>query len=104
MDINTTCNVCRYLGDDDKSLTDAWFEHVKSYLLHYSSDEIDVVFQTSQSLNEELAEAVKSVLPLFSLTYIILLSFAVFASLMLDWVSYISTTLSGILRVIKYAC
>ena len=77
----------RYLVDEDKELTDAWFEKAKTYLLDYSSDVVKVVFQTSESLEEELDSSVGTVLPLFSVSYVILLNFAVFSTLMLDWVN-----------------
>ena len=72
--------------DEDKELTDAWYDTCKKYLLEYSSETIDIAFQTHKSRDEELDHAILTIIPWFCVSFAILLVFAVLSSLMVDWV------------------
>lgn len=76
----------RYATAVDKQISDKWLTEVKNYLLTFNDQDIMVNFQTSLSLNEELAKSLEGILPRFSLTYTILLTFCAFSCAMTDWV------------------
>ena len=69
--------------------SDLWIGKVKDLLLSYNNDYIDVYFQTSLSIEEELRKATIDIIPLFSVTYVVLCFFSVVTCMMLDWVSFI---------------
>ena len=76
----------RYETDDDVAKADLWIGKVKTLLLGYADGTIEIYFQTSLSIEEELRKATISIIPLFAVTYTVLCFFSVLTCMMLDWV------------------
>ncbi|XP_019633705.1 PREDICTED: patched domain-containing protein 3-like [Branchiostoma belcheri] len=71
--------------EDDK-LSEEWEKAFLSYMDNFESDIIDVSQTSSQSLEEELSELTPRIIPRFSITFTVLITFSIFSCMMLDMV------------------
>lgn len=74
---------------DDVSKAEAWGEELVDFLLNYDMSTLKHMTFTHRSflsLDQEIAKAADNVLPLFALTYAIIVTFSVCVTLMMDWV------------------
>lgn len=76
----------RYTTPSDRDMSDRWLAGVKKHLLEYNGDLIKVNFQTSLSINEELARSTEGIFPRMVVTYSILFGFCAISCTMMDWV------------------
>ena len=81
--------------------SEKWENEVIDQMEHFHSDVIDAKPLTSQSLDNEMSAITGSVIPLFTIAFTLLISFAVMSLNMLDWVR--TKTLIGNLGVISPA-
>ncbi|XP_078668839.1 patched domain-containing protein 3-like [Branchiostoma floridae x Branchiostoma belcheri] len=71
--------------DDDK-LSEQWEKAFLSYMDNFQSDIIEVSRTSSQSLEEELSKLTARIIPRFSITFTVLITFSIFSCMMLDMV------------------
>eukprot|EP00058_Branchiostoma_floridae_P027499 XP_002612990.1 hypothetical protein BRAFLDRAFT_74780 [Branchiostoma floridae] len=70
---------------DDK-LSEKWELAVLSYMEKFKSNYINVCYSTSVALESELAALTTRVIPLFSITFTVLITFSILSCMMLDMV------------------
>ena len=63
-----------------------WEDRVIDQMEHFHSDVIDAKMLTSQSLDNEMTALTVAIIPLFTIAFTLLISFAVMSLIMLDWV------------------
>eukprot|EP00058_Branchiostoma_floridae_P024565 XP_002610055.1 hypothetical protein BRAFLDRAFT_125689 [Branchiostoma floridae] len=72
-------------SEDDK-LSEEWEKAFLSYMGNFESDIIDVSRTSSQSLEEELSALTARIIPRFSITFTVLITFSILSCMMLDMV------------------
>ncbi|XP_066280926.1 patched domain-containing protein 3-like [Branchiostoma lanceolatum] len=78
-----------YLRTDspsDEKLSEKWELAFLSYMEKYKSNFINVCYSTSEALQAELAALTTRVIPLFSITFTVLITFSILSCMMLDMV------------------
>ncbi|XP_006823209.1 patched domain-containing protein 3-like, partial [Saccoglossus kowalevskii] len=74
-------------GDEELELqSDMWELEFMNSMFVYESDNIDVAYYTSQTLELELEASITSVFPLFTITFTLLITFSIVCCIMADWV------------------
>nr|XP_006814498.1 PREDICTED: patched domain-containing protein 3-like [Saccoglossus kowalevskii] len=63
-----------------------WELEFMNSMFVYESDNIDVAYYTSQTLELELEASITSVFPLFTITFTLLITFSIVCCIMADWV------------------
>ncbi|XP_035690894.1 patched domain-containing protein 3-like [Branchiostoma floridae] len=70
-------------SEDDK-LSEGWEKVFLSYMDNFESDIIEVSRTSSQSLEEELSALTARIIPRFSITFTVLITFSILSCMMLD--------------------
>ncbi|XP_077994821.1 patched domain-containing protein 3-like [Glandiceps talaboti] len=72
--------------DNDERRSKAWELEFLDEIPKYESKDINIAYFTSQTQELELAESSLSVIPLFSITFTVLITFSIICCVMADWV------------------
>ena len=76
----------RFQRDGDEDRSTEYLNELRDRMFDYRDSRLRIEFRTSLTLEQELQEALGSVIPLFAITYLVLLVFALLSCLMFDWV------------------
>lgn len=79
----------KYVSAEDAAKSDKWIATAKTIMSTYSVPGLVIHFETSLSLTEELEASISGIIPRFSVTYIVLMTFCVLTCMMTDWVSHV---------------
>ncbi|XP_070560683.1 patched domain-containing protein 3-like [Ptychodera flava] len=85
----TVMNVMYSLRDnsaDDERRSKAWELKFLDKMSTYDTEEITIAYFTSQTQELELADSSLNVIPLFSITFTVIITFSILCCIMADWV------------------
>ncbi|CAH1799201.1 unnamed protein product [Owenia fusiformis] len=76
----------KYENATNREDSDVWLEAFKKFMLSIDTNDVNVHFLTSRSLQEELESSTTGIISSFSIAYTILCTFSMVSCLMFDWV------------------
>ncbi|XP_070560774.1 patched domain-containing protein 3-like [Ptychodera flava] len=76
----------KYDSDDDERRSKAWELEFLDRIAEYESENVNIAYFTSQTQEIELADSSLGVIPLFSITFTVLITFSILCCVMADWV------------------
>ena len=78
-----------YQTDEEIAIANAWMHEMTKFISHLGNTKyisVELNFASALSMDDELARATGNIVPLFSIAYTILMTFASVSSSMKDWV------------------